>query len=93
MTPLRWLQSGPAADSWRVYRDGQLVLDPVVAYPDETGVRSVELDPWPFEASYTMTAVNEVGESLPSNALLLPEPALWITLPCALLLLGWLHAR
>ncbi len=74
MSTLRWLQpEPPPADSWTVYRDGQVAKVVVVA-PDENGVRSVELDPWPQSATYWMTASNAAGESPPSAMVELPEP-------------------
>ncbi len=93
MTTLRWLQpEPPPADAWRVYRDGQ-IAKVVVVEPDAEGVRSVELDPWPTEATYWLTAVNVYGESPPSQTVLLPEPPVALGLLAVTIALYWLKHR
>ena len=70
---LRWLQPGPPASYWQLYRDLELIRDQIIATPDSEGVRSLELDPWPRPAGYTMIAVNSEGSSPRSNEIVLPE--------------------
>lgn len=90
MSDLRWEQPGTvAADFWRVYRDGNLIVDGVVAQPDGAGVRSTPIPGHSSSADYTMTAVNEHGESAQSNVISLPEipEAIGVTILFVVLLL------
>ena len=87
--PLRWLQPDEAADFWRIYESGQLVANQVTAEPDAAGVRQIDV----AEGSYHMTAVNQAGESGPSNVIYLIEPSgsLMLLFGLALLLMRRWH--
>lgn len=91
----RWMQPAGSApvESWRFFRAGELVLEVSGPIPDPAGVYVYPAPPWPEWAEYHMTAVNQYGESPPSNTLLLPEPPASWGIAATLLMLVLLHRR
>ena len=80
------------AESFRFYREGELVHEVSGLVPDSSGIYSTTAPEWPVWASYTVTAVNVAGESPHSNVVMLPETAVWVGLLLLLPVL-WLLAR
>ncbi len=78
-------------DYWRLYRDGVPVME-LTAEPDANGLYWAVAPAWPIEALYQLTAVNASGESLPSNAVALPEPGLPLSLGILVLCL-WVGGK